>query len=59
MHDVVVVGVPILIILADILLSRNDVKRLRSEAAARHAAILSRLSNIDGDPASSTISPGS
>lgn len=49
MHDVVIVDVPILVILAGIVFNRNDVKELRNEAAARHTEVLSRLSNIDGD----------
>jgi hypothetical protein len=35
MHDVIVVGVPLLAILAGIFFSRNDIKDLRAEMNAR------------------------
>jgi hypothetical protein len=49
MHDVVIVGIPLVAILAGILFNRNDVKELRVEAAGRHAEVLVRLGNIDAD----------
>jgi hypothetical protein len=42
MHDVIIVGVPLIAILAGILFSRSDIKELRTEMNAR-------FNKIDGD----------
>jgi hypothetical protein len=47
MHDVIVVGVPLLAILAGILFNRNDFKDLRAEMNARFNKIEERLAGID------------
>ena len=42
MHDVIIVGVPLVAILAGILFSRSDIKELRAE-------MIARFNKIDGD----------
>ena len=49
MHDVVVVGVPLLAILAGIFFNRNDLKDLRAEMNARFNKVEDRLAGIDAD----------
>jgi hypothetical protein len=56
MHDVIIVGVPLIAILAGIFFSRNDIKDLRgeikdlrSEMNARFARVDSHLDRIDAD----------
>ena len=56
MHDVIVVGVPLLAILAGIFFNRNDIKDLRAELHglraemnARFNKVEDRLSAIDAD----------
>jgi hypothetical protein len=56
MHDIIIVGVPLLAILAGILFSRGDtrdvrleISGLRSEMNARHAEVMNRFSQIDSD----------
>ena len=56
MHDVVVVGIPLIAILAGILFSRSDskdlrgeVKDLRSEMLARFSKVEDYLGRIDAD----------
>jgi len=56
MHDVVVVGIPLIAILAGILFSRSDskdlrgeVKDLRSEMLARFSKVEDHLGRIDAD----------
>ena len=56
MHDVVVVGVPLLAILAGIFFNRNDIKDLRTEMHglraemnARFNKVEERLAGIDAD----------
>jgi hypothetical protein len=49
MHDVVVVGIPLIAILAGILFNRSDLKDLRAEMNARFNKIEDRLTGIDAD----------
>ena len=49
MHDVVVVGVPLIAILAGILFNRSDIKDLRSEMGTRFNKVDDRLDRIDAD----------
>ena len=49
MHDVVVVGIPLLAILSGILFNRSDIKDLRTEMNARFNKIEDRLAGIDAD----------
>jgi hypothetical protein len=49
MHDVIVVGVPLLAILAGIFFNRNDIKDLRAEMNARFNKVEDRLAGIDAD----------
>ena len=47
MHDVVIVGIPLLAILAGILFSRSDARDLRSELKDLRVEMLSRFSRVD------------
>lgn len=47
MHDVVIVGVPLLAILAGILFSRSDVKDLRSELSSLRAEMNTRFNKVE------------
>lgn len=53
MHDVIIVAVPLIAILAGILLNRSDIKELRSDVrgdiASLRSETLSRLDRIDAD----------
>lgn len=60
MHDVLIVGLPMLMILAGILMNRADVKELRAEmkaelggmrqeANARHSEVLARFNVLEAD----------
>ncbi len=42
MHDVIIVGIPLIAILAGILFSRSDIKELRAE-------MIARFNKMDGD----------
>ena len=47
MHDVVVVGIPLVAILAGILFNRADTKELRAEMIARFNRMEDRLNKMD------------
>lgn len=47
MHDVVVVGIPLVAILAGILFGRNDVKELRAEMNTFRSDVTSRFNRVD------------
>jgi DNA anti-recombination protein RmuC len=47
MHDVVVVGIPLIAILAGILFSRSDVKELRLEMNTRFNRVDDRFNKIE------------
>lgn len=47
MHDVVVVGIPLIAILAGILFNRSDIKDLRSEMNARFNEMNGRFSKME------------
>lgn len=47
MHDVFVVGIPLIVIVAGILLNRSDVRELRQEGTAQHSEIMARLASIN------------
>ena len=60
MHDVVIVGIPLLAILAGILLNRsdasairaelqNEIKGVREDARTRHAELLTRFNVLESD----------
>ncbi len=53
MHDVIIVAVPLIAILAGILLNRSDIKELRSDVrgdiASLRSETLGRLDRIDAD----------
>ena len=49
MHDIVIVGIPLVAILAGILFNRNDSKELRSDLADFRAEVLAKFSAIDSD----------
>ena len=63
MHDVIIVGLPLLMILAGILMNRSDAKDLRSEmkdvrsemkdlrqeAIGRHSEVLARFNVLEAD----------
>jgi hypothetical protein len=49
MHDVVVVGIPLLAILGGIFFNRNNLKDLRAEMNARFNKVEDRLTAIDAD----------
>lgn len=49
MHDIVVVGIPLIAILAGILFNRSDIKDLRTEMGARFNKVDDRLDRIDAD----------
>ena len=60
MHDVLIVGLPMLMILAGILMNRADVKEfraemrselsgMRQEANARHSEVLGRFNVLEAD----------
>jgi len=54
MHDVIIVAVPLIAILAGILLNRSDIKELRSDVrgdiASLRSETLGRLDRIDAVP---------
>jgi len=47
MHDIVVVGIPLIAILAGILFNRHDVKELRAEMIARFNKVDERFNRVD------------
>ncbi len=47
MHDVIIVGVPLFVILAGILFSRSDAKDLRAEIAALRSETRAGLNKMD------------
>jgi hypothetical protein len=47
MHDVVVVGVPLVAIFAGILFNRNDVRELRADMVARFNKVDNRFDKVD------------
>ena len=47
MHDVVIVGIPLVAILAGILFNRSDVKDLRTEMQSRFNHIDDRFNKVD------------
>jgi hypothetical protein len=47
MHDVVVVGLPLLAILAGILFSRSDVKDLRAEIGSLRSEMNNRFNKVE------------
>ncbi|WP_128915163.1 hypothetical protein [Granulicella sibirica] len=56
MHDLVVVGVPLTVILAGILFGRMDIREVRGEISnlrgdmnRQHAEVMVRFGQIDGD----------
>ncbi len=49
MHDVVIVGIPLVAILAGILFNRTDNRETRSEIRDLRVEVMSRLSQIDAD----------
>jgi hypothetical protein len=49
MHDVVIVGIPLIAILAGIFFSRSDTKELRAEMNALFNKIEDHLGRIDAD----------
>jgi hypothetical protein len=60
MHDVLIIGVPLVVLLAGILLNRSDFKDLRADAtdqlkgmkadaAARHTEVLARFNMLASD----------
>jgi hypothetical protein len=52
MHDIVVVGVPLIAIFAGILFNRSDVKELRIELKDLRGEMLTRFNRIDGEVSS-------
>ncbi len=55
-HDVIIVGLPLLMILGGILMNRSDAKDLRSEmkdlrqeAIGRHSEVLARFNVLEAD----------
>jgi hypothetical protein len=49
MHDVVVVGIPLIAILTGILFNRGDIRDLRAEMIARFDKVDERLDRTDAD----------
>jgi hypothetical protein len=49
MHDVVVVGIPLIAILSGILFNRNDIKDLRAEMNAGFDKVNDRFNRIEGN----------
>jgi hypothetical protein len=47
MHDVIIVGVPLIAILAGILFSRSDIKDLRADMNTRFAEMNSRFNKVE------------
>ena len=47
MHDVVVVGIPLIAILAGILFNRSDVKDLRNDMQSRFNDMQARFNKVD------------
>jgi hypothetical protein len=47
MHDIVIVGIPLVAILAGILFNRNDTKELRSELHALCGEMISGFNKVD------------
>jgi hypothetical protein len=47
MHDVVIVGIPLIAILAGIFFSRSDTKELRAEMNARFNAVDARFNKVE------------
>jgi hypothetical protein len=47
MHDIVVVGVPLVAIFAGILFNRNDVRELRADMSARFNKVDGRFDKVD------------
>ena len=47
MHDVVIVGIPLIAILAGILFARSDTKDLRGEMNARFAEVNKRFDKVE------------
>jgi hypothetical protein len=48
MHDIVVVGVPLIAIFAGILFNRNEVRDLRADMNARFNRVDERFDRVDG-----------
>jgi len=46
-HDVVVVGIPLLAILSGFLFSRNDIHQVRSEIASLRSEMYARFDKVD------------
>ncbi len=49
MHDIVIVGIPLVAILAGILFNRHDVKELRTEMNARFDKVDQRFERVHDD----------
>jgi hypothetical protein len=49
MHDIVIVGIPLIAILAGIFFNRSDIKELRTEMISRFNKVDDRLERIDAD----------
>ncbi len=49
MHDVVIVGIPLIAILAGIFFNRGDIKDLRTEMNSRFNKVEDHLGRIDAD----------
>jgi hypothetical protein len=49
MHDIVIVGIPLIAILAGILFARSDIKELRAEMNARFNKVDQRFESIHDD----------
>ncbi len=47
MHDIVIVGIPLVAILAGILFNRNDTKELRSELHSLRSEMTSAFNKVD------------
>ena len=47
MHDVVIVGIPLIAILAGILFSRSDIKDLRADMQTRFNKVDDRFNKVD------------
>jgi hypothetical protein len=47
MHDVIIVGIPLIAILAGILFSRSDTKELRAEMNVRFGEMTNRFNKVE------------
>jgi hypothetical protein len=47
MHDVVIVGIPLIAILAGIFFSRSDIRELRAEMNARFNEVSARFNKVE------------